>query len=101
VFAALDAQPREHSRQRQNPERQVHASDRPRSPRSRPRREIDRFCRWDIARLRPFHQLPELPDVARFGKRSLVDAGLERVLERDHQLHAFERAQPELFERRL
>ena len=32
-------------------------------------------------------------------ERALVDARFERVLERDHQLDALERAQPQLFER--
>ena len=41
------------------------------------------------------------PTIARFGERAFVDARLERVLERDHQLDALERAEPELLERRL
>ena len=37
---------------------------------------------------------------ARAGERAFVDARLEAILERHHQLDALERAQPELLERR-
>ena len=36
----------------------------------------------------------------RAGKRGLVQVRLKRVLERDHQLDAFERREPEFFDRR-
>ena len=54
-----------------------------------------------VAVRRLFDQRSQLPTVARLGERALVDARLKRVLERDHQLDAIERAQPELLERRL
>ena len=43
----------------------------------------------------------QLTEILRAGERAFVDARLERVLERDHQLDAIERTQPELLQRRL
>ncbi len=53
-----------------------------------------------IARGRRVHERPQLRDIACAGEGAFVDARLERVLERDHQLDALERAQPELLDRR-
>ena len=52
MLAALDAHPREHARERQDPGRQADAADRARRPRSVPRREVDRLGRRRVARRR-------------------------------------------------
>ena len=101
VFAAVDLKPRKRSRERQNPEWQVHAPDGARHPRPRPRRELHRLGRRRFARRRAVHQLTELSNIARFRERALVYPRLKRVFERHHQFHALQRAQSQLLERRL
>ena len=102
MLAALDAQVREHARERQDPgglrqrggraapaRRGSTTGSRPaRSTSACSRRRCRRSCSQLGERLRASANL-------RF-----VDARLELILERDHQLDALERAQAQLLERR-
>ncbi len=101
VLEPLDADPGEHARQRQNPGREVDAADRARGRAAGPVREVDRLGRRRLAGRGALDQRSQLTEILRAGKRAFVDARLERVLERDHQLDPIQRAQPQLLQRGL
>ena len=102
MLAAFDAHPREQTRERQNPGRQAGPADRPRRPRSVPRRKIDRLGRRRVAGRAPARPACAGCAMSRASANSaLVDRRLKGVLERDHQLHAIERAQAQLLDRRV
>ena len=98
MLAAFHANPREGARQRQNPGRQANAANRPGGPRSIPRRECHRLGREQVAARRSVDKRAKLRKIARCGERPFVEARLEGILDRDHQLHALQRAEAELFE---
>ena len=96
--------PGEQSRQRQKPRHVAQAAHRARPPRPVPRREVHRLGRGRlVGRLAGrlgAHQLLERGDVGGFGEGGLVNRPAESLLERDHQLDAFQRAEAQLVERR-
>ena len=102
MLAALDADPREDARERQDPRRQARraGSRAPASERFHDGNSTGSAGGGVAGRAPARRALRSCADVARAGERAFVDARLERVLERHHQLDAFERAQPELLERR-
>jgi hypothetical protein len=101
VLASLDAHPREDAREGEDPRRQAGAADRARQTRAAPRRELHGL-RWRrVGGRGPFDQGSELAQILCARERALVDVRLKRILERHHQLDAIQRAEPELFERRV
>ena len=65
-----------------------------------PRREVDRLVDRRSAVGPCSTSCLQIADARGFREPSLVDARLKPILERDHQLDAFERAESELLERR-
>ena len=101
MLAPVDPYPREDARERQNPGRQADTPDGSRRPGAIPRGKVDRFCGWRAAGGALLDQRLEIGDAPRAGKCALVDARLEFVFERHHQLDAFERTEPEFFDGRV
>ncbi len=101
MLASVDACPREDARERQNPRRQADTPDGPRRPGAIPRGKVDRFGGWRAAGGALLDERLEIGDAPRAGKCAFVDARLEFVFERHHQLDAFERTEPEFFDGRV
>ena len=101
VLEAFDTKPGEDTSQRQNPGRKVDSSHDSGRQRSVPRGEVNRLDNRSVSRRRLFDERPQLRNIARRRERSFVDVRLKCVLERNHQLDTFERAQAKLLDRRL
>src|SRR5687768_16098594 len=97
MFQAVDSRMCEQTGEWKNPSRLGEPSNQRDRPAAVPCRKIyglvDRFCGRAV-----LDQLLEIANARDLRETPLVDARLKAILERDHQLDAFERAQAELLE---
>ena len=97
MFQALDSRMCEHAGERKNPCRLGEPSNQRDGPAAVPCRKIyglvDAACGRAV-----LDQLLQIANARDLRETPLVDARLKAILERDHQLDAFERAQAELLE---
>ena len=103
MVPALDGEPGEHPRQRQQPQSQVDPPGQPCGPARGPGGKVERRRgrggrpRGGGARKgRPGDERAQVPDGGRGGERGLVDGAVERLLERHEQLDAFDGAEAQL-----
>ena len=99
MLEALDANPREHARERQDPGGQAQPPDQSHEGPPVPSRKVDRFGDLGLRR-RLLEKGAHLGHRSRRRELRFVDARLQLVFERDHQLDALERAEPQVLERR-
>src|SRR5687768_12632911 len=98
VVEPADAHPRENAPERQDPRRLAEAPDDPNNSSAVPRRKLDRIRHLGLLRRRG-HDRSQLVERSGTGEFRFVDAGLELVFQRYHQLDALQRAQTETFDR--
>jgi hypothetical protein len=99
VLPSFHVNPCKDARQRQNPRGEAHPPQDTNRPPPIPRGKINGLADGVVERGRPAHQRFQIREAAGLGERRFIDRGLERVLERYHQLDTFERAQAKLVDR--